>query len=129
MSAPSRQSVSGETPLQPTLPLRLGRFILCIELGAGGMATVYLARMRLAAGFERLVALKTHPPAPGEGEAFVDMFLDEAAHRLAHQPPECLRGLRLRRRWAARTTSRWSTSSASRSHERDQRAGRAAPTT
>ena len=29
---------SGETPLAPRLPLRLGRFTLCEELGAGGMA-------------------------------------------------------------------------------------------
>jgi serine/threonine-protein kinase len=78
MPAPSRQSVSGETPLHPTLPLRLGRFVLCEELGAGGMATVYLARMELAAGLERLVALKTIHPHLAREKSFVDMFLDEA---------------------------------------------------
>ncbi|MCB9595310.1 MAG: protein kinase [Sandaracinaceae bacterium] len=69
---------SSETPLGPKLPLRLGRFTLCDELGAGGMATVYLARMQLAAGLERLVALKTIHPHLAKERAFVDMFLDEA---------------------------------------------------
>ncbi|MGE0784627.1 MAG: serine/threonine-protein kinase [Sandaracinaceae bacterium] len=67
-----------ETPLAPRLPLRLGRFTLCEELGAGGMATVYLARMDLAAGLERLVALKTIHPHLAKESVFVDMFLDEA---------------------------------------------------
>ncbi|MBX3274394.1 MAG: serine/threonine protein kinase [Sandaracinaceae bacterium] len=69
---------SGETPLGPKLPLRLGRFTLCAELGAGGMATVYLSRMQLAAGLERLVALKTIHPHLAKERAFIDMFLDEA---------------------------------------------------
>lgn len=67
-----------EKSLAPTLPLRLGRFTLCEEVGAGGMATVYLARMGLAAGLERLVALKTIHPHLAKESAFVDMFLDEA---------------------------------------------------
>src|SRR5690606_35389321 len=47
-------------------------------LGAGGMATVYLSRMRLAAGLERLVALKTIHSHLAKEPVFVDMFLDEA---------------------------------------------------
>ncbi len=79
MGEPSVQiTTSGDTPLGPQLPLRLGRFTLCEELGAGGMATVYLARMQLAAGLERLVALKTIHPHLAKESAFVDMFLDEA---------------------------------------------------
>ena len=76
--ATAQITASGETPLGPKLPLRLGRFTLCEELGAGGMATVYLARMQLAAGLERLVALKTIHPHLAKQKAFVDMFLDEA---------------------------------------------------
>jgi len=64
--------------LAPKLPLRLGRFVLCEELGAGGMATVFLARMQLAAGLERLVALKTIHRHLAKQQSFVDMFLDEA---------------------------------------------------
>ena len=64
--------------LAPQLPLKLSRFTLCEELGSGGMATVYLARMDLAAGIERLVALKTIHPHLAKEKPFVDMFLDEA---------------------------------------------------
>lgn len=79
MGEPSAQAHSlGETPLGPKLPLRLGRFTLCEELGAGGMATVYLARMEMAGGLERLAALKTIHPHLAKERAFVDMFLDEA---------------------------------------------------
>ena len=74
----SVQARSGETALAPKLPLRLGRFTLCEELGSGGMATVYLARMELAAGIERLAALKTIHPHLAKEKPFVDMFLDEA---------------------------------------------------
>ena len=79
MGEPSvHNATPSETTLAPRLPLRLGRFTLCEELGAGGMATVYLARMELAAGLERLVALKTIHPHLAREAAFVDMFLDEA---------------------------------------------------
>lgn len=78
MASPSTSVASSETPLRPQLPLKLGRFTLCEELGAGGMATVYLARMDLAAGLDRLVALKTIHPHLARERAFVDMFLDEA---------------------------------------------------
>src|SRR5690606_8193449 len=67
-------------------PFSLGRFTLCRELGAGGMATVYLARMRLAAGLERVVALKTIHAHLAKEQTFVDMFLDEAkiASQISH---------------------------------------------
>ncbi len=78
MAAQSAQSVSSEPPLGPKLPMRLGRFTLCEELGSGGMATVYLSRMDLAAGLDRLVALKTIHPHLAKEQPFVDMFLDEA---------------------------------------------------
>ncbi|MCB9595321.1 MAG: serine/threonine protein kinase [Sandaracinaceae bacterium] len=72
--------------LGPVLPYSLGRFTLCEELGAGGMATVYLAKMRLAAGLERHVAIKTIHAHLAKQQAFVDMFLDEAkiASHISH---------------------------------------------
>ncbi len=75
-----------EPSLHPTLPFQLGRFTLCRELGAGGMATVYLSRMRLAAGLERVVALKTIHSHLAKEQTFVDMFLDEAkiASQISH---------------------------------------------
>ena len=72
--------------LGPKLPYGLGRFTLCRELGAGGMATVYLSKMRLAAGMDRLVALKTIHGHLAKERTFVDMFLDEAkiASHISH---------------------------------------------
>jgi eukaryotic-like serine/threonine-protein kinase len=66
---------------------RLDRYELIAELAAGGMATVYLARIGGAGGFQRFVAIKRlHPHLAHEPE-FMEMFLDEA--RLAagiHHP-------------------------------------------
>ncbi len=56
----------------------LGRYERLFRLGAGGMAEVYVARMRGEAGFERLVAIKQMLPDLAEDRRFVDMFLDEA---------------------------------------------------
>ena len=65
---------------------RLDRFELIAELASGGMATVFLARLSGAGGFQRFVAIKRlHPHLAGDQE-FVQMFLDEArlAARLHH---------------------------------------------
>ncbi|RZO60689.1 MAG: serine/threonine protein kinase [Sandaracinaceae bacterium] len=74
--SPSEQP--GTASQRRSLPSQLGRFTLLRELGAGGMATVYLGKISHAEGIERLVAVKTiHEGLAGQG-AFVDMFLDEA---------------------------------------------------
>lgn len=57
---------------------QLGRYRLCYELASGGMATVYLARMDGAHGFEKLVALKRIHPHLVSERSYVEMFLDEA---------------------------------------------------
>ncbi|MEC7526206.1 MAG: serine/threonine-protein kinase [Myxococcota bacterium] len=72
----SREAASVGEPR--TFPSRLGRFTLLSELGAGGMATVYLGKDALAEGIERLVAIKTIHAQLADQDAFVDMFLDEA---------------------------------------------------
>ncbi|MFK7999775.1 MAG: protein kinase [Polyangiales bacterium] len=69
--------------LAPRLPHSLGRFTLHKAVGSGGMATVYLSKMRLAGGLDRLVALKTIHQHLAKEQTFVDMFLDEA--RIASQ--------------------------------------------
>jgi len=82
----------GEGPgLSPPTPVKLaqgrvGRYELCFHLAAGGMATVYLARLEGPDGFEKLVAVKTIHPHLAEDRRFVDMFLDEAriASRISH---------------------------------------------
>lgn len=64
-----------------------GRYEPLFRLGAGGMAEVYVARMRGEAGFERLVAVKQMLPHLAEDKRFVDMFLDEArVAALIHSP-------------------------------------------
>ena len=64
----------------------LGRYELLTEIASGGMASVFLARARAVAGFERVVAVKVcHPHLRGD-EEFATMFLDEArlAARIHH---------------------------------------------
>lgn len=73
---------------EETLPLlRDGaRYELVGELARGGMATVYLARMRRPMGFSRLVAIKCMHPRFAKDPSFVSMFIDEArlTARLRH---------------------------------------------
>jgi serine/threonine-protein kinase len=60
-------------------PVRvIGRYLLAEPIAAGGMATVYLARLMGEEGFSRTVALKQLHPHFSRDADFVDMFLDEA---------------------------------------------------
>ena len=79
MSEPGAASVPHEAR-------RFGRYRLRYQLGAGGMATVYLGQMRGAGGFERPVAIKRIHPHLSARREFVEMFLDEAriAARITH---------------------------------------------
>lgn len=64
-----------------------GRFELLIEMGHGGMATLYLARIQGPSNFEKLLAIKKIHAHLAAEDAFVRMFMDEA--RLAakiHHP-------------------------------------------
>lgn len=66
--------------------LRLGQYVLGPRLGAGGTASVYLARKASDQGDERLVGLKIiHDHLLEEGD-FVRMFIDEAnlVRRMSH---------------------------------------------
>ncbi len=67
-------------------PFTLGRYSLHAELAAGGMATVYLARLNGPVGFGRTVAIKRLHPHLARDPDFVAMFLDEArlAARIQH---------------------------------------------
>jgi serine/threonine-protein kinase len=63
---------------QPSPPTRVGQYEILCELGRGGMAVLYLARLVGLGGFERLFALKMIHDDLGHDAAFVRMFLDEA---------------------------------------------------
>ena len=65
----------------------IGRYAIHDEIAAGGMASVFLGRMRGERGFCRTVAIKRlHPQLAGDPE-FVSMFVDEArlAARIQHR--------------------------------------------
>ncbi len=85
MSSEAREDSSILTLVRPT-PRRIGRYDICFEIAAGGMATIYLARVEGPGGFKKLVALKCIHPHLVRQAGFVEMFLDEArlASRITH---------------------------------------------
>jgi tRNA A-37 threonylcarbamoyl transferase component Bud32 len=58
--------------------LSLGRYELRYRLASGGMASVYLAKSKGHAAFEKWVAVKVIAPQLATDRSFVKMFLDEA---------------------------------------------------
>ncbi|HEX4339810.1 MAG TPA: protein kinase [Polyangiaceae bacterium] len=68
------------------LPKRLGRYEAFLQIGAGGMARVYLAVQRGAPGQTQLVVVKILRPEAVEDEHVLALFMDEAriAMRLSH---------------------------------------------
>ncbi|HWZ88113.1 MAG TPA: serine/threonine-protein kinase [Polyangiaceae bacterium] len=73
-------------PASPQVGDSYGRYQLLHPIAEGGMATVWLARMRSEHGFDRTVALKTILPSLARDLRFRNMFLDEAriASRIEH---------------------------------------------
>src|SRR3954471_7528731 len=61
-----------------TAPRLLGRYAVYGEIAAGGMATVYIGRLRGPVGFARRVAVKSLHPQLAKDPDFLSMFLDEA---------------------------------------------------
>jgi serine/threonine protein kinase len=80
--------VTGDTSqTSPLVPgYRLDRYELLCPIAEGGMASVWVARLRAKHGFEKLVAIKTILPKHAEDPRFQQMFLDEAriASRIDH---------------------------------------------
>lgn len=58
---------------------RLDRYEMLCPIAEGGMASVWVARLRGKRGFEKLVAIKTILPKFAQDPRFERMFLDEAA--------------------------------------------------
>src|SRR5687767_5661929 len=71
-------------------PRAFGKYEVLARLATGGAANIFLARQPGAAGFHKLVCLKTLLPERATDADFVAMFLDEArlAARLNH--PNCV---------------------------------------
>lgn len=74
------------TPRAAAPPRRVDRYDLCDVIATGGMATVYFARQRGAAGFRKVVAIKRMRPDLVHEREFVELFMDEArlASRVRH---------------------------------------------
>ena len=64
----------------------IGRYVVYDEIASGGMATVHLARLVGAVGFQRTVAIKKLLSSLVKDAEFTAMFLDEArlAARIRH---------------------------------------------
>ena len=64
----------------------LGKYLLDVPLGAGGMAEVFRAHTQGVEGFQRPVAIKRILPDASRNPAFAEMFIAEAklSSRLAH---------------------------------------------
>src|SRR5207247_2513339 len=56
----------------------LGEYEILKRLAAGGMAEIFLARVRKMTGFQKMVVIKRILPQLASNSAFVEMFLDEA---------------------------------------------------
>jgi serine/threonine protein kinase len=72
-----KRSPTRPPPPATQMPRRLGPYRLCMEIGSGGMATVYLARVERSAGLRRFVALKRLRPHVLEQASLAEMFFDE----------------------------------------------------
>ncbi len=60
------------------VPERIGPYSIYGEIGAGGMASVYLGKLDSAAGFSQVVAIKRMHAELARSPEFVEMFLQEA---------------------------------------------------
>jgi serine/threonine protein kinase len=65
----------------------VGKYEILRKIATGGMAELYLARVRGTAGFEKVVVLKRILPGVAEDPTFVQMFLDEARLAATLQHP------------------------------------------
>jgi serine/threonine protein kinase len=81
-----KRSPTRPPPPAAEMPQRVGPYRLCMEIGSGGMATVYLARVERSAGIRRFVALKRLRPHLLEQPTLAEMFFDEVdiASQLNH---------------------------------------------
>ena len=81
---------SGHTSVPPfelSSGTMLGKFEVLRKLATGGMAEIYLARVRGQAGFEKLVVIKRILPTVASDPRLIQMFLDEARLVATFQHP------------------------------------------
>jgi eukaryotic-like serine/threonine-protein kinase len=87
---PRRRRPTRPPPPAAEMPRRLGPYRLCMEVGSGGMATVYLARIERSTGLRAFVALKRLRPHLLEQPTLAEMFFDEVTiASQVHHPNVC----------------------------------------
>jgi len=59
-------------------PQRFGPYIILDQIGDGGMAEIFLAKMQGYSGFEKLIALKRIHPRYSQNQTFAKMLIHEA---------------------------------------------------
>jgi serine/threonine protein kinase len=64
--------------MNQAMPEQFGKYELLKRLAFGGMAEIFLARLRGEAGFSKQLVVKRILPQFGEDAHFVKMFIDEA---------------------------------------------------
>lgn len=72
------------------MPPTLARYEILGGLASGGMADVWLARIRGPAGFEKVAVVKTILPHLARDPAFTEMFLSEARVAAMLNHPNCV---------------------------------------
>jgi serine/threonine protein kinase len=77
---------SGAQPQPRERPIQFGKYTLMSRIATGGMGELFLAQLRAAGGFEKLVVIKRILPHLTDQREFVDMFVEEArtAARITH---------------------------------------------
>jgi len=87
IGAGKKRSKREETGQTVVAGRSFGRFELLLEMGSGGMATLFLSRIRGPQNFEKLIAIKKIHDHLSKEDEFVDMFLDEARiSAMIHHP-------------------------------------------
>ena len=77
---------SGVQAQQRDRAIQFGKYTLMSRIATGGMGELFLAQLRAAGGFEKLVVIKRILPHLTDQREFVDMFVEEArtAARITH---------------------------------------------
>jgi serine/threonine-protein kinase len=85
MSTP--EGAGTQTPSSVRSGEQPGRYVLLLELAAGGMGSVYVGRLRGAAGFERLVAIKRmHQQIMADRDLVLSFHEEARIASLVHHP-------------------------------------------
>ena len=107
------QEIHSEAHDERGLPRAFGRYVLFDHIGRGGMADIYLAKMRNSLGGARNVVIKQILEHLSVDEGFGKMLTAEAKLAAQLNHANVVQVFDLGREGPAGSSSRWSTSRAS----------------